>query len=983
MKMLEYGPPSENTQSPVNIIQILEEHFSSQHERNLIGSDIIIGLINVTIGYIGKEVILVSETVKLSWHHVELYLNKHVPDGHDLYYLIDHNFNTMFSKLPDMNSSGLHTLFFTSDQIALAYVDFLKPIMLIRNTEYPKVINRIEVELTEEQFLFCRNYTVNKVGKIVRRNLQSILNYNMLLKTLRADEFDFSLQFILGIIPGDNETRRLQNLRPSNRQAFTITPDGHVVLRLDKQPLYTQDQKKGFSQNQSCTLIDDEALSPAFGFTKDRNSKLYGLMTDVKDALITRLLMKDSGTVSRIFDFNDANNAMNSNAYNSYKSKTFFSRDQLEDFKNKNKCKRQERMSTNEVLARLRFNIYRSVVCICADTLDARLLAYDFAQELLEHYSEAVEKSGGTLNPHFKIPIIFYLQKDSSKHELSAYSEEMRKNDQATALGIYNNAVVRQQLYSIHDYEFLLGLPDITLEILMESVKGVPLALTMMRSGYVRMLTRLFRVSRHHSLCDDLVDALTKSGFVQQNDVAISQLILAEQFDMADHLITATNSAISKLPLRSSFLVAHLQNSGNPRQIKYAILKNTLNSTLILNSKNWVLIKLYLKEFLTLPQSFLGELLRLASIAREHNAVGFLLKRGAPTTTLSLPAESAELEKKAETVGMAPISIAAKNKDWDLILLFTQYPADIEDSSQYGFALLVSMSHNQRNLAKLLLLAGAKPTWRATGCHKGYELKSALWYAIFYGFNELLSDFIEHEKSYQDEYSLERYALAMELAYDQGNQHAIAILQENGESRSLIDSDYIESSICLRVCYALVLEGIPQAEKRLMRYCQQYQLLAKEPDQITSSQSFRLSMFSNKTKSRSDILVMKGLRIILPHIILTAIEFPVASQDMVLKSTVKWLLQCKEISLFGYIIGSSAIEEVLTVGRIIINTILEDLSSDNIEMVRKIINTFFSKGLWHELWASLLNAALNDLKSIKDWHERIDNKALLLYELSP
>ncbi len=982
MKMLEITPPIVGMQLPADIIQVLEECLSLQHEQNLSSYDKIIGLINVTIKYIGKEVILVNETVTLSWHHVEPYLNQHVPDGSDLYYLIDQYFHTLFSKSPVENSSGLTTLFFTTEQIAVAYVDFLRPILLIRNTEYPKVINRAGVVLTEEQFFFCRVYLKNENGKIVRRNLRSILNYNMLLKTLRADEFDFSLQFILGIISGENETRRLQNLRPSNRQPYTITPDGRVVPRLNKQPLYTPDEKKGYSQNQSCTLIDDWALSPAFGFSKGRNSKLYGLMTDVNDSLVTRLMINDSGTVSRIFDFDDAERAMNSHAYRSYKENKFFSRDRLDEFKYKNKFIRQERMSTNEVLARLRFNPYRSVVSICADTLEARLLAYDFAQELLEHYAESVEKSGATLNPDFKIPIIFYLQKNSHKHEISVYTDEMRQRDQAEALAIYNDVALRKQCYVSRNYEFLLGLPEITLEILMEPVNIVPMALTMMRRGYVRMLTRLLRVSRSHSLRDELVDALTKSGFLEQNDVAISQLILAEQFDIADQLIGATNSSIGQLPYGSRLLVSHLQDRGNPRQIKYAVHENTLNSAAIMKSKNWVLIKLYLKEFSTLPQSFLGELLRLACITGEHNTADFLLKRGAPRNTLSLPKENGELQKEAKEIGIAPISIAANNEDWKLVSLFAQYPTDAEDSSEYGFALLKSLHHRQRELAKLLLQAGAKPTWRASGSHKGYELKSALWYAIFHGFNELLPELIEHEKSYQDEYFLQRTVEALELAYDEGNQQAITILQENGVSLSFIDPDNVESRICLRVCNALVLEGEPQAEKRLVRYCQQHQLLDKECDKITKSRGFIFGLFSDKLKSRSENLMIKGLRIILPHIVSIASELSTSAQEEVLKSTMKWLLQCKEASLFDYITDSLTTDDTHSYGRIIINAILENLSRDNIEMVRKVILSRF-KGPWKELWETLLNAALNDLKSIKHWNELIDNKALLLYELSP
>ena len=199
--------------------------------------------------------------------------------------------------------SGKHapdiiTFQFKDEQTAISFFNLLLETLPLLNTEFPKIDHQ-DVHLTKEECLFFVRQVMYESS-----DLNTYFFEDSLLKTLRADEFDFSYQFILGIIPGENNSRRLHNLRPNERGNVTIAPDGTITSRSNKKPMYTPKEKEGFSQVQSNTLLDPNALSRAFGFCRDlRNSKLYGIITHTNDALYNRLLTDDSGTVVRIFDF--------------------------------------------------------------------------------------------------------------------------------------------------------------------------------------------------------------------------------------------------------------------------------------------------------------------------------------------------------------------------------------------------------------------------------------------------------------------------------------------------------------------------------------------------------------------------------------------------------------------------------------------------------------------------------------------------------
>ncbi len=915
----------------------------------------IIRLIETAIDYIGKEVLHQGEVVTLSWSHLQSYLKAWVPKGYDLHGIIDFVFRSLISAINPLNSKGLLQIIFKGDheQIAGAYVDFLRPILILRDTQYPQCVDSHMV-LREEQYFFCRRFVMNNNGKLVLRDPKDLFNNDMLLKTLRADAYDFSYLFILGIIPGINGVRRLQNLRPKSRQPFTVTPNGIIEKRFCRNATHSPEEKKGFSQVQSCTLIDKHLLSPAFGFAKDRNSKLYGLMTDSRDALFTRLLVNDSGTVSRPFDHDSQESAGNSWAYHAYNApknaKSFFSKHEVEGFKARNIENRTNKIgSTNECLARLRFNPYHSVVSICSDTLESRLLAADFAQEILEHFATYAEHMGAILNPAFRVPIIFYIEqtgllKKSSGHDIKLYTDDMFQKDQAQALAIYNNNIRRKEKYESSDYEFLLGLPEITLDILLEpdvwvnslTSSKVPLALVMMRNGHVRMLARLLRIGKktQPNIRKELVDYIVANKLITQNDRAITELILAEQFDMVDTFIAETQSFVKNLPpgYRGSgpTLPDQILEYGTPRQIKYAGLEQTWLDKPI---NNWVPVLLFIKEHPNLPRPFLGALLRRASASQEYNAAKFLLKCGAPTTAVDAPSSDSLNKDSVLIESIAPISIAAMEKDWEMVHLFSQFQTDDEDRSEFGYALLAALRDGQRNLVRQLLQNGAKATWRNNPYYSFHcRLTSTLHIALERGFDELLPQLIDYEDTYTDIYSVYRNSQALKLAYAKNNQEAVDLIQRRLGPLELNEPVTKEAMIYEQILEAYFTEGRPHANQRLLVFSQENQFLPSDDELTSSAREWLSALFQSQFSDKHRNSMIEGLRTVIRLFHQTQLKkrCTEAFIDWVLINTIELLKPQEQFTMSGLFTVITCLKDQSTLNgcrQIIVNGIVESLSS--------------------------------------------------------
>ncbi len=587
---------------------------------------------------------------------------------------------------------------FATENITNAFLSFLAYFLPIQEDIYPRQEGK-SITLTSEQFHFCNIY----YNSLREDGLSSMIADHYLLKSLRSDEFDYSLRFIKGIIPGENGSRR-QNLRPRNRGSHTVTHEKIIVERFSKTPMYSAEEKQGYSQIQSATLIDKKLRSSVFGAFKQRTNKLYGLMTHCDDALMNRLLTRDRGTVSRPFDVNlnhqDTQDiVVVSEAWRN--DGGIYSPKNLEEFKKQNLYLREKMGGTNEVLARLRYNPYRTVVCICADTPEARWLAYDFAQELLQEFIRYAKAKNIRVNPHFKIPILFYMPDNkANEHRVYRYTESMRLKDIDQANNIYQEEILRRMRFQSSNYEFLLGVPDITIDLLLQpgSNKDSCLALEMINRGYIRMFMRLLR---QNSLANGLFDELLKRKLIKQNDSIIAHLFEMDEFDIARELILKTNSDFGYLRFRGEVYFTHLLTYGTPRQLHelqrpYISLGLLLRATVTRGF--WNTLTLYVKEYPTEEtKKVLGTLLKSFYFHdRYYSQARFLVKLGADASVCDVRGESL-------------IVTAASYNGWRMVSLFSQKNTDLEDNAQYGVALIYALADKQMEIVSRLLTAGAKP----------------------------------------------------------------------------------------------------------------------------------------------------------------------------------------------------------------------------------------------------------------------------------
>jgi hypothetical protein len=739
-----------------------------------------------------------------------------------------HVCETVFCSTYEKHKSYV-SLFFDSQEDALTFFEQLSQILPFLNEEYPRIENAV-VKTTEDQYYFYTLYNKQEKNELSASDVGD----NYLLKTLRADKFDFSRAFILGLIPGEGGPRR-QNLRPVERKAYTVTPEGTIRARMNKLAMYTQEQKEGFTQIQSSTFIDSQTQSRAFGFSQERDKKLYGLMTHLHDARINRMLVNDSGTVNHVFDYPSIISAEES-PYSRREVKIYpqsdlvyfqdkgasYHPDKIREFKHLNIEARPKSHRTNEVMARLRFNPLRSLVSICSNTLEARLLAYHFAQELLKEYASYAERNNLKLNPNYRIPIIFYLpvkEKTGSsqhlglyKHNLQFYTPEMRLKDQAQAAAIANDTGLRNRKYLECHYEFLLGLNEISPALLLELWgPRTPLGFHIIYSGHVRMFMRIVNSFSDKSTEVMIFDDFIARGLIKVNDSVIAELIKVEAFDIATRLIDKTLSDPYLLRYEEGLFVDYLITYGNPRQLNFMGLSKIL--LLAAEKYAWVTIKHCIKEYPHLDKGLLGQLLIRACRAKRHEEADYLLRMGAD--------RSAGDE--------AAIVVAADQQDWAMVALFCAYPTDAEDQAQYGAALIQALYHEQMGSLKLLLQAGAK-----LSCSRFPQLQApesslpVLLYAVEHGIRDLDDQLIPLTSCLNQSQCL----LVRDMACFSNNLEAVKLL-ENTISTTLISDHSIEMTLCLLVIEALVKKGRQFAEYRLLKHCHDYMLLPESDHQLT------------------------------------------------------------------------------------------------------------------------------------------------------
>ncbi len=884
-----------------------------------IDQDTLNQLIRITIAHIGPEV---------TWDHFDSYLASKILEDDEIF---DNLHALIFGHFQDMEKSeeilkpNLLKLTFKNTQSARAFYDFTQHTFPIIGGDFPK-LNDKEVFLTEEQQFFCLRTLKFKTGELPS---DFLADYSV--KTLRGDRHDFSEKFIKGLIPGPSNTRRLQNLRPSNRSILTIEGDGTVTSRIDRAASINS-KKEGFTQIQSCTLLDPQALTPVFGFDKNRNPKLYGILTHKEDIKLVKLLIEDYGTIGRPFDCNTEKDAKEqSMALRNSHFQRLYAPDEIEIFKTRKTSQLHLNDTTNEVLARKRLNLYRTMICICADNLEARLLADDFSKEILLYYAEHAKANGLKLNPKFKIPILFYLKNtkwvytkrwfnmfiENPLHSIFMYTRLMRKEDSIRCREINDNRQLKSMKVASNEFEYLLGLGKIHLDSLLEPIAAeMPLSLFMMKRGYIRMLLRLLRALDKIEV-ETLFDFLLSKGFIEKNDTIISSLIMEEAFELATKFILATESKIDDLKIEidsngrnnNQSLSSYIIEKGNPRHFNYLGLEKTLKKAA--EKKYWVSVRLCLKEFQTISEETVNFLFATACNHHDDSTypeIVFLFKR----YTIK-PTNVKEEFQKAMT-----------KQKWNLIqLLITHY--DNPQELGLGNILIEALKFKQKDVALTILKKGLDSGWRYTYGQNNL-LISLLFYCIKNHLNELLPQLHEFENLESDGYSDSRYWLTVDLARLHKNAQGIEHLECENRIRSPIVPNHIKLSLCFSVFEALFANQHAIAE---------YRLNLKKNDNF-------ISVMHQFSEVFEETLTLFNFFLYRPESDLTYI-------NAFIESLVDLTLKHKDISLLRNLqalmsnkfnICNSKTE------RAIVSTCLNKISPNNIEIIQTLIKTTTYIDIW-------------------------------------
>ena len=272
-----------------------------------------------------------------------------------------------------------------------------------------------------------------------------ILEEEYLIKSIRADELNYFRIYSKMITPSAAEITKIP-LRLYKKKAFIV--NGHGVFKhWDKPSRFTNAEKKGFSQSNSTTLVTREVTPPLFGFNRDRRDKLVGIRIGLCDALLTeRLFIYDGGTVGRPYH-HDTQESAEQYHKDKVTCKNPILYAYLDDFK-KAIANARNAGNYNEVLARIRWSTdVNNQIIIGSDSLEARLLAQDYARIMLNRLNAQAAENHQTLNPHYYIPICFYNVKNHDNLEI--YNLFDQASDRNLAENIY---LCKKERY--YNYEF-------------------------------------------------------------------------------------------------------------------------------------------------------------------------------------------------------------------------------------------------------------------------------------------------------------------------------------------------------------------------------------------------------------------------------------------------------------------------------------------------------------------------------------------------
>lgn len=459
---------------------------------------------------------------------------------------VEINWDVLFNDSENVFFQSNNLVFeFKSLQEVLAFQEELKKLIHYLPPILPQnKANKIHLELNPSQWQYLR----------AQIRAQAPLNppkNDFVFKSIRGDKFNYFRRFIKMITPPFKKFP----LRTGKKRDFTVTGEG-VFQRPTasnkasktspapvKKPQFKAEVKQGFSKFQPATLGMPDFYPLVFGGFDKRNNKSVGVLLDVKDVLFSdRLYTYDGGTVGRPYDFDDFFSA---DLYFKNKSgNVLFSQAKLDEFKKQIKDKNNAG-KYNEVLARLRWNLDgTSKVFINSDTLEARLLAIEYARIIKAHL-----KQQGLCRDDYIVPICFYMPNSPSLN-FKEYTRIEQGMDKIEAARVY--ASDPHTHYQNNDYEFLLALPPKKLAFAFEKQ-----VIEILNQGYTHIFQSIIEIAPQIPWRDILKTKQTYIGIL-----IIHNVITNEEDELGAFLLplflTAykTNPTTNDNIVRLAFLAA-------------------------------------------------------------------------------------------------------------------------------------------------------------------------------------------------------------------------------------------------------------------------------------------------------------------------------------------------------------------------------------------------------------------------------------------
>lgn len=327
------------------------------------------------------------------------------------------------------------------------------------------VVGLLKILLAKFPGIHTRNMQVNPVSwKHVfclepqeYQAYQAIVEAPRLIKNVRSDPNSLIFEFAQSVTHAADKSKEP---RPPLRKIFgghkTYTVDARGrLLRRDKAPMFSPEQKAFYSKHQSTSLTTEKKEIVVFGLVNFNSKQVAaGVGLDPQEALINRIFSQGCASYERPYEFNDRE----SPRFSSILFKT------LEDLLNYlHRLPVDKIAKPNEVLARIRWDLESSVVHIFADNLESRALAQYYAAVLKEYAKVRAHKLMLPWSDEYNPPIIFYVP-GSSRH-LTAYLVEEQTRDRQYIAQKLSDPREREEVLMSQQYElFLLTPPGLILD---------------------------------------------------------------------------------------------------------------------------------------------------------------------------------------------------------------------------------------------------------------------------------------------------------------------------------------------------------------------------------------------------------------------------------------------------------------------------------------------------------------------------------------